>query len=136
MREAQVGQVAVVGRGVGQALDVADGVVAGVADRPAAEAGQAGHGDGAVLPEQLLQGGQRVRCAGLGPLPLTGLAQAHALAKRFEHQDWPGPQKAVSPDLLAAHHRLEQKRPLALLDFAKRTDRGERVADEAAIHRH
>ena len=36
-RERQVGQVAIVGRRVGQLLDVADDVVAGIADRAAGE---------------------------------------------------------------------------------------------------
>ena len=48
----QIGQAAVVGRGVGEflAFDVADGVVAGVADPAAGEGGQAGAGQGGEVP--------------------------------------------------------------------------------------
>ncbi len=53
--EAQVGQAAVVGRRIGQPFDVADGVVARVADRSAAEARQARQRGRAIGGQSFLQ---------------------------------------------------------------------------------
>ena len=58
--EREVGQAAVVGRGVRQVLDVADRVVAGVADRPPREPGEARHRGRAIAFDELLELGERV----------------------------------------------------------------------------
>ena len=58
--ERQVGQAAVVGRGVGQVLGVADRVVGRVADRAAGEPGQAGQVDRPVAVDQALEVAERV----------------------------------------------------------------------------
>ena len=63
--EREVGQAAVVGRGVGQVLGVADRVVGGVADGPADEPGEARQVDGPVSGEQGLEVAERV--VGRGP---------------------------------------------------------------------
>ena len=58
--EREVGQAAIVGRGVGQVLGVADGVVSGIADRAAGEPRQPRQGDGAIALDQLLEIEERV----------------------------------------------------------------------------
>jgi len=58
--EAEVRQAAVVRRRVGQALDVADRVVAGVADQAAGESRECGVAAVGAAGEQFAQVGQRV----------------------------------------------------------------------------
>ncbi len=58
--EQHVGQPAVVGRCVGQVLDVADGVVGGEPDRASQEPGQARHLNRPVAVQELLQLAERV----------------------------------------------------------------------------
>ena len=73
--EAQVGQLAVVERRVRQALDIANGVVAGVADRAAGEARQARQGRGAVggqLSPGAASAGRRA------PVPRSGRCRCRA----------------------------------------------------------
>src|SRR5262249_42230363 len=133
--EAQVGQAAVVGGRVGQPLDVADRVVAGVADGPAAEARQTGDMRRAVQGELLLQEPQRVVVLELADEGAS-LVDFDAAPERLEAQERAGAEEAVPADALAADDALEEERPFALLNFAEGADRRERVAHELAVDGH
>src|SRR6185437_12532075 len=71
--EREVGDAAIVWRGVGKAFDVADGVVAGVADGAAAEARQTGQVRGPVRRDHLFQHFERVGRVGVYPGTVTVL---------------------------------------------------------------
>src|SRR5688572_154963 len=76
--EAQVRELAVVGRRTFEPLDVTDGVVAGVANRSAAKARQAGQVRGAVLAQTLFEKAQRVGMLELLDLPGGDVVDAYA----------------------------------------------------------
>src|SRR5262249_42861256 len=131
--ETQVRQVAVVRRRARQPLNVADRVVAGVADRAAGEARQAGHVRRTEGGQLLLQ--QEERVGGVQLLPLATVA-ADLRAEGLEAEERPGAEEAVAAQPLAANNALEEERPVPLLDLAEGGDRRECVADELAVDRH
>jgi hypothetical protein len=133
--ETQVGDAAVVRRDVGEPLDVADGVVAGVSDRAAAEPRQPRDVRRAVARDRLFEHAQGVGGLGLGPLPAP-VARAGLSAARLEGAERAAPEEAVAPDALAADDALEEERPVALLEHAERGDRRERVAGQLPVHGH
>ena len=133
--ETEVRNAAVVRRGVGQALDVPDRVVARVADRAAAEPRQARHARRAELRDHVFENAQRVGGFGFDPFPVP-IASAGSSAASFKRAKRPRTEEAISPDPLPADDALEQERPVALLELAERGDGRERVAGEPAVHRH
>ena len=122
--EAEVRQTAIVRRRVRQAFDVAHGVVGGIADGAAAEARQARQGRRAIGGQAFLQQPQRI-----GMLQLDGawrfgllpgrIVDPHARAVTPGTQKRAGADEAVATQTLAADDALEEKRPIALLDFAE-----------------
>src|SRR5260370_13517769 len=57
----------------------------------------------------------------------------HMAIVSLKSQPRTGADKAVSSQPLAAHHALENKRPVAFLNLAESADGGERVPDQLAI---
>ena len=111
-REREVGQTAIVGRGVGQVLGVADGVVGRVADGSAGEPGKPGEVNGAITVEELLRGREtdRPRCNARFAPGSSGRDHDDLVAPGLEPEERLGAQEAEPADLLAADHALEQKR--------------------------
>ena len=106
-RERHVGNVAVIVRSVGQTFGVADDVVPGVADCPAAKARQTGKVPGLVPCEKTLQIAQRI--ARLELLGASLFGDDDVVAEGFDPQERIGTEKAVASDLLASHDALEEK---------------------------
>ena len=73
--------------------------------------------------------GLRIPCGGC-------FLDLHLAVPGLEAQERPGAKEAVTSQPLAAHHALEQERPVSLLDLAKRAYRGQRIADQLTIDRH
>jgi len=142
--EPQVGDLAVVVRGVGEVLEVADHVVAGVAHCAAAKRGQLGECDGAHSlhpPPQLLERvgalelpADEDRRAG-GRNPGRG-ADRHPLLVGFDLEEGVRGEEAVAAHLLAADHALEQTCAAAGIELVEGGHRGERVAHQAAVDGH
>ena len=127
----QVGEMPVVGRGVGKPLDVADHVVAEVSDGSPAEPGEAGDMRGAILRDALFQIAE-----GVGRLVNFGLTAAGDFDPRAEGIDLEegvGPEKAVAANLLATYHAFEQETGLAPLQLAVSRERGQRIAHQLAV---
>ena len=115
-------------------LDVAGGVVRGVADRAAGETGQLGEVDRPIGGEQRLQVAERV--GGLEPAGgagVVGPGDRDLPAPGLEPDERLGAEQAVSADLLAADDRLEEERGGRPLDPTEGRDRGQAVGDELAI---
>ena len=128
--ERQVGQAAVVGRGVGQVLGVADRVVGGVADGPAAEPGQAGQVDRPVAGGS----GREAPRTGRRPRRLAGRGRSSVgviddpAAPGLEAEERLGAEEAEPADLLAADDALEQERRARPGDPGEGRDGGQAVA--------
>ena len=142
--EGQVGHVAVVGRGVGQMLDVANGVVAGVSDRSATERGQLGQMHRADRLDPAAEFLQRVfalelprdqRRRSAGRHARVGVGR-HPAAVGFDLEEGIDGQEAVAADLFAADHALEEAGAAAGVDLVEGRDGRQRVADQPAIDRH
>src|SRR6266436_5919860 len=54
----------------------------------------------------------------------------------LEAKERTGAEEAVTAEAFAADDALEEERPVAVLDLAKRGHRGERVADELPVDRN
>ena len=148
-REAEVGQLAVVGRRVWQPLDVAHRIVGRVPHRAAAETRQAGQIRCAVIRQFLFEQFQRIgmialeskflmlACAStLGPRVVLSRLNPHVIFVGLKTQKWSGTEKAVPPQSFAADHALEEKGPVAFLNLAESADRRQRVADQLTVDRH
>ena len=131
----KIGQLAIVRRGIGQMLIVAHGIVTGIADGTAAESGQSCDVRSAIGRDDFFQFPQGIRVLELFARPMHAL-HPHLAIECFEPQERPGPDKAISPQPFPAHDALEEKRPVAFLNFAEGTDRRQSIADEPAIDRH
>jgi hypothetical protein len=131
-REAQVRNAAVVRRRVRQALDVAHGVVAGVADRPAAEPRQPRQVRRAVAGDEILEHFQRVGVTRLDPR-LVAVLHADLLAVGLDPPERPAAEEAVPADLLAADDALEEEPAAVAAEFRERGHRRQRVGDELAV---
>ena len=129
-RETEVRQAAVVRRRGRQAFDVANGVVPGVADRPAGESRQAGDGRRSVSRDVLFQERQRVGVVEFLRLPAFAFRRLDldACPEGEEAQERPGADEAVASQTLAADDALEQEGPFVLLHLAERRHGRERVA--------
>src|SRR5262249_7177892 len=132
--ETEVGQVAVVGWRIRQALDVADGVITGVADTAAEETRQAMQRRRAVNRQFFLQEQQRGGVLQLDDL--VTLLHLDMRAGRLEAQERPRAEETVASQPLAPDDALEQERPVALLNLAEGADRRQRVAGQLAVDRH
>ena len=131
---------------MGQPLEIADRVVAGVAHGPAAERRQFRQVDGADgldLPAQLVQGIGRIRncrvtsvgCAG-GRNARIGVRR-HPAAVGLDLEERVGGQETVAADLFAAHDALEQAGAAAGVDLVEGADRASASrSDQAAIDGH
>ena len=109
--ERQVGEVPVVGRGVGEVLGIADRVVSGVADRPAHESRQAGDVHGPIGGEEALEVEERVgRVRPGGSIRIGRVDDSDPIAPRLEPAEGLGPEEAVPADLLATRPRFRTKR--------------------------
>lgn len=133
-REAHVGEPEIVGRGVRQALGVADRVVGGVADRPTGERGQFGEPGRPVRGEPPLQLGERV--VGLVRLHVAAAHDADGRPPRLETHERVGGEEAVAADPFAADDALEQAPARAAVEPAERGHRGEAVGEQPSVHRH
>ena len=137
----QIGHLAIVLWGIGQVLDVADDVVAGVAHGAAAKGGQLGERGRAVgldAPAKLIQRifrldlprdedrHARSRDAGVR-------ADRHPLVVGFNFQEGVRGQEAVAPDLLSAHDALEKARTAPGIELMKGGDGRQRIANQPAI---
>src|SRR5207253_704176 len=58
------------------------------------------------------------------------------MVKGLETQERSGAEEAIAAQAFAADDAFEQERPVAFLDLAEGTDRGERITDQLAIDRH
>jgi hypothetical protein len=141
-RETEVGQLAIIRRRAGEVLHIANGVIPGIAHRSARKSRQTSDRGSAIGSELFFEQLERIvvrQFQGLlGSLAAPGRpgVQPHALAKRLEAQKGSGTGKAVASHAFAADDALEEKRPVPLLNLAKRADGSQGIADELAIHRH
>ena len=142
--EGQIGHLAVVGRGVGQVLEVADRVVAGVSDRTATEGGQLrqmDRPDRLDLPPKLVQrvvaielaGDQRRRPARRNPR--IGIGR-HPAAVGLDLEERLGGQETVASHFLAADDALEQASAASGVDLVEGADRSERIAHQPPVDGH
>ena len=125
--EGHVGHLAVVGRGMGQVLEVADRVVAGVSDRTATEGGQLRQMDRPNRldpPPKLVQRVVAIELAGHqrrrppGRNPRIGIRR-HPAAIGLDLEERLGGQKAVAAHFLAAHDALEQASAASGVDLVE-----------------
>jgi hypothetical protein len=137
--ERQIRQPAVVRRRVGQALDVPNRIVAGVADGSADEwrqLGQVNH------PHRLHLFAQRFQR--IGDLEFLGLprflaarrdaaADLHLRAAGLQQQEGIASDEAIAADLFAADNAFEETGGLAAIEPAERLHRREGVAQEFTI---
>ncbi len=110
--EREVGQAAVVGRGVGQVLGVADGVVGGVADGAAGEPGQARAGGRPGTSPSRASSSRNGSSVGgpAGDVGVERVEDADLAAPGLEPEERLGAEEAEPADLLAADDALEQER--------------------------
>ena len=131
--EGHVGHLAVVGRGMGQILEVTNRVVARISHRAAAERRQLGQMN---RPDRLdptpqffqrvlaieLAGDQRGRPPGRDARIFVG---RDAIAVGFDFEERLGGQEAVAAHLFAADDALEQTGAAAGVDLVKRAHRSQ-----------
>jgi hypothetical protein len=135
--EGEVGQAAIVGGGVGEALGVADGVVGREPDGAAGEPGEAGEVDRPVPLDQPLQVPERVGRRGPPDAPGVVRRQDADLGPaRLEPEERLGPEEAEPADLLAADDALEEERGGGALDPAEGRNGRQAVAHQLAVDRH
>ena len=147
-RKGEVGQLAVVGRRIGQVFDVADRVVTGIADCPAHERRQFVEMDHADRLHLLAQHGERigrleslvrpVLGIGLGVVGRSALTarQGDRVAVCFEPQERLTGQETIAPYLFAADDTFKQTGGHTQVDLMERLHRGERVADQSPVNGH
>ena len=131
-----VGQVAVVGRRVGERLDRPHDVVAQIAHGAAGEARQPGHVHRRMPAEQAAQVLERGH-VGLDDAPAVAGGPARARAPAIaEHLARIGRQEGVPGPALAALERLEQEAVRPAVELGEGGDRRVAVEHDLAGHRH
>src|SRR5262245_58853252 len=116
-----------------QVFDVANDVVARVANRPAFEwrqLGQVNCLERSQPPPQLVQ------WIGRSKMPRrVAFANGELRAVCQQLAEWLEGQKAIAPDFLAADNALEQAGVLAAVEEMKRRDRRQGVAEQPPVNR-